>query len=81
MGTAELQFARRGNQVELKAFEDRALQDEYAGNLADLCPVGALTGRDFHFKRRVLHVSHTDSVCAGCSTGCNVRLDQFTGPH
>ncbi len=78
-GYAELQFVHRGNHVELAAFEDRALEDPYAGNLADVCPVGALTSRDFRFKRRVWHLSHTDSVCAGCSTGCNVRIDHFGG--
>ncbi len=78
-GYAELQFVRRGNHVELTAFEDRVLEDPYAGNLADVCPVGALTSRDFRFKRRVWHLSHTDSVCAGCSTGCNVRIDHFDG--
>ncbi len=78
-GYAELQFVRRGNHVELTPFEDRALQDPYAGNLADVCPVGALTSQDFRFKRRVWHLSHTDSICAGCSTGCNVRIDHFQG--
>jgi NADH-quinone oxidoreductase subunit G len=78
-GTAELQFVNRGNHVELKAFEDRVLQDPYAGNLADICPVGALTSKDFRFKRRVWHLQHTDSICAGCSTGCNLRIDQFGG--
>jgi len=78
-GAAELQFVNRGNHVELKAFEDRALADPYAGNLVDICPVGALTSKDFRFKRRVWYLQHTDSVCAGCSTGCNVRIDHFQG--
>jgi NADH-quinone oxidoreductase subunit G len=78
-GAAELQFVNRGNHVELKAFEDRALADPYAGNLVDVCPVGALTSKDFRFKRRVWYLQHTDSICAGCSTGCNVRIDHFQG--
>jgi NADH-quinone oxidoreductase subunit G len=78
-GTAELQFVNRGNHVELKAFEDRVLADDYAGNLADICPVGALTSKDFRFKRRVWHLAHTDSICVGCSTGCNLRIDHFQG--
>jgi NADH-quinone oxidoreductase subunit G len=78
-GAAELQFVNRGNHVELKAFEDRALADPYAGNVVDVCPVGALTSKDFRFKRRVWYLQHTDSVCAGCSTGCNVRIDHFQG--
>ncbi len=78
-GYAEVQFVRRGNRVELVTFEDRALEDPYAGNLADVCPVGALTSRDFRFKRRVWHLESTDAICAGCSTGCNVRIDHFKG--
>lgn len=74
-GAGELQFVQRGNHVEIEAFEDRALQDPYAGNLADVCPVGALTSRDFRFKRRVWFLRHANSICAGCSTGCNVRID------
>jgi len=74
-GTGELQFVHRGNHVEIEAFEDRALRDPYAGNLADVCPVGALTSRDFRFKRRVWFLRHANSICAGCSTGCNVRID------
>ncbi len=78
-GAGELQFVSRGNHVEIMAFEDRALQDPYAGNLADLCPVGALTSRDFRFKRRVWFLDHADSICPGCSTGCNVRIDHAAG--
>lgn len=74
-GAGELQFVNRGNHVELVAFQDRALRDPYAGNLADLCPVGALTSHDFRFKHRVWFLNHVPSVCAGCSTGCNVRID------
>ena len=74
-GAGELQFVERGNHVELLAFEDRALNDAYAGNLADVCPVGALTSRDFRFKRRVWFLRHAKSICAGCSTGCNIRID------
>ncbi len=78
-GASELQFVQRGNHVELKAFEDRALADPYAGNLVDICPVGALTSKDFRFKCRVWHLEHTDSICAGCSTGCNLRIDHYRG--
>src|SRR5205823_6199335 len=42
-------------------------------------PVGALTNRDFRFKCRVWFLSYTDSICAGCSTGCNLRIDHHQG--
>ncbi len=78
-GYAELQFIRRGNHVELVSFEEQALQDPYAGNFADICPVGALLSRDFRFKRRVWKLDYTSSICAGCSTGCNLRIDHYDG--
>src|SRR6185436_17765980 len=39
------------------------------------CPVGALTSTDFRFKVRVWFLKGTDSICGGCSTGCNLRID------
>ena len=78
-GYGELEFVDRGDHVELKAFADRALVDPYAGNLVDICPVGALTSRDFRFKRRVWYLASAPSICPGCSTGCNVRIDHFAG--
>src|SRR5205085_6602345 len=44
-------------------------------NVVDVCPVGALTSADFRFKVRAWFLQGTDSVCAGCSTGCNLRVD------
>ena len=44
----------------------------YAGNVVDLCPVGALTLKDFRFKARVWDLENTASVCTGCARGCNV---------
>ena len=78
-GTGELQFFGRGDHVEIGTFEDRPILNPYSGNVVDICPVGALTSRDFRFKCRVWFLHSTDSVCAGCSTGCNVRIDHRDG--
>ena len=51
------------------------LDNDYSGNVVDLCPVGALTDKDFRFKRRVWYLNETPSICEGCSRGCNVRID------
>lgn len=74
-GHAELQFFRRGDHVEIGTFLDRPMKDPYAGNVVDICPVGALTSKDFRFQSRVWFLRSADSVCAGCSTGCNIRID------
>lgn len=77
--TGELQFFGRGDHVEIGTFEDRPLENPYSGNVVDICPVGALTSRDFRFKCRVWFLHSTDSVCGGCSAGCNLRIDHRDG--
>ena len=77
--TGEMQFFGRGDHVAIGTFEDRPLDNPYSGNVVDICPVGALTSRDFRFKCRVWFLHATDSVCAGCSTGCTVRIDHRDG--
>lgn len=77
--TGEMQFFGRGDHVAIGTFEDRPLDNPYSGNVVDICPVGALTSRDFRFKCRVWFLHATDSVCGGCSTGCSVRIDHRDG--
>jgi len=43
-------------------------------NVVDICPVGALTSRDFRFKARVWEMSSTESICVGCARGCNTHV-------
>ena len=71
----QLGVARRGTRSMISAFPGRPLDDKYAGNVVDLCPVGALTSRDFRFRGRVWFMSSARSLCTGCSRGCNVSLD------
>src|SRR5437762_188583 len=73
--TNEIQVFSRAHNSEIGIFEDRPLNNPYSGNVVDVCPVGALTSADFRFKARVWFLKGTDSVCAGCSTGCNLRID------
>jgi NADH-quinone oxidoreductase subunit G len=78
-GTNSLQFVNRGDHTEIAAYDNRPIAHNYAGNLADVCPVGALLSRDFRFKMRVWFLEATDSVCPGCSTGCNIFVDHRDG--
>ncbi|MCI0490237.1 MAG: molybdopterin-dependent oxidoreductase [Blastocatellia bacterium] len=77
--TGEMQFFGRGDHVAIGTFENRPLDNPYSGNVVDICPVGALTSRDFRFKCRVWFLNSTDSVCGGCSTGCSMRIDHRDG--
>jgi NADH-quinone oxidoreductase subunit G len=70
--TGELEISQRGNHSEIGIFPGKNLDNHYTGNLADICPVGALTSKDFRFKCRVWFLSSAKSVCTGCATGCNV---------
>lgn len=72
-GTCEMEFFQRGDHSEISIFPGRKLENNYTGNLADICPVGALTNKDFRFKCRVWFLSGVESVCPGCANGCNVE--------
>jgi NADH-quinone oxidoreductase subunit G len=72
-GTQELHFFNLGDHSEISVFPGRPLDNHYTGNLADICPVGALTSKDFRFKCRVWFLASANSICPGCSNGCNVE--------
>jgi NADH-quinone oxidoreductase subunit G len=74
--TGELGVFSRGDRSEINLFPGKVLDNAYSGNVIDLCPVGALTSRQYRFQSRPWDlVRHTDSVCPLCSNGCNVILD------
>lgn len=75
-GTAELQIINRGSHSEIDIFPGEPCDNKLAGNVVDLCPVGALCSKDFLYKQRVWFLKSTDSVCAGCSTGCSIQVDE-----
>jgi NADH-quinone oxidoreductase subunit G len=70
----ELTFAERGEKVFIDTFPGEKLDNPYSMNVIEICPVGALTSRDFRFKSRVWDMSHTDSICTGCARGCNMNV-------
>src|SRR5262249_49152087 len=74
-GTAELQVTHRGSHAEIDVFPGEPLNNKLAGNVVDLCPVGALCSKDFLYKQRVWFLRPQKSVCADCSTGCSVYVD------
>jgi NADH-quinone oxidoreductase subunit G len=75
-GTNSFEFVNRGDHTQIATFENRPITHDYAGNLADVCPVGALLSHDFRFKMRVWFLKAHESVCPGCSTGCNIFVDE-----
>jgi NADH-quinone oxidoreductase subunit G len=77
--TNELGVFHRGDAVEIATFPGKTLDNKYAGNTVDICPVGALTSKDFRFKIRVWFLQETKSVCAGCARGCNINMHHHQG--
>ncbi|MDD8014839.1 MAG: 2Fe-2S iron-sulfur cluster-binding protein [Acidobacteriota bacterium] len=78
-GTAELGVFRRGIRSEVGLFENETVDNNYAGNLVDLCPVGAITDGDFRFTSRTWFLEEKASICPHCGRGCAVRLDIHPG--
>lgn len=74
-GTAELQVVSRGHHSEIDVFPGEPCNNKLAGNVVDLCPVGALCSKDFLYKQRVWFLKSSNSVCADCSTGCSIYVD------
>ncbi|MBX3021677.1 MAG: (2Fe-2S)-binding protein [Bdellovibrionales bacterium] len=72
--TNELGIFNRGDRSEIGTVEGKPLDNNYSLNTVDICPVGALTSRDFRFRQRVWYLKEADSVCPGCSTGCSVKV-------
>lgn len=69
----------RGTREVIDTFPGKTLDNNYSGNIVDLCPVGALTWRDNRFRARAYFLTATPSICTGCERGCNVYLDHFQG--
>ena len=73
--TDELTVVNRGDNSTIALFPEKILDNPLSVNVVDICPVGALTDRDFRFKVRVWYLKKTPSICPGCSTGCNLSVE------
>lgn len=75
-GTSELLVAHRGVHQEIDIVPGFPLANPLAGNVVDLCPVGALGDRDFLYSQRVWFMRSHPHVCAGCATGCSIFVNE-----
>jgi NADH-quinone oxidoreductase subunit G len=71
----QLVVAGRGDRNVIATFPGELMHSNYEGNLADICPVGALTLKEFRFKSRVWDLDSEESVCTLCDRNCSVTLD------
>ena len=74
-----LGFIDRGSHTTLAVHPGKRLDNNYSLNAVDICPVGALTSKDFRFQMRVWFLKETKSICTGCATGCNTVVGSREG--
>jgi NADH-quinone oxidoreductase subunit G len=74
-GTGELMVTSRGAKEEIDVFPGFPLDNKLAGNVVDLCPVGALGDKDFLYQQRVWFLKREPNVCGGCAAGCSIHTE------
>ena len=73
-GDAQIGVIDRGNGSQIGTFRDEGVHSLISGNLMDVCPVGAITTRDYRFKSRPWdNPNVVDTICTQCSKGCNTN--------
>ena len=73
--THELGIFGRGNSEQIGLAPGKRLDNAYSGNVVDLCPVGALTAKEFRFQSRAWFLHKTESVCPSCARGCSITVE------
>ena len=73
-GEAQIDFAGRGEQVEVAIFPDTPFTSYFSGNTVQICPVGALTATPYRFTARPWDLDQVESTCTTCSFGCRVAV-------
>jgi NADH-quinone oxidoreductase subunit G len=74
VGDDALGVVNRGSYNTLTAYPGKVFDNNYTLNTVDICPVGALTSKDFRFQMRVWFLKETKSICTSCATGCNIII-------
>jgi NADH-quinone oxidoreductase subunit G len=74
VGDDALGIVNRGSYNTLTAYPGKVFDNNYTLNTVDICPVGALTSKDFRFQMRVWFLKETKSICASCATGCSIVI-------
>ena len=71
-GDAQIGIINRGNGTEIATFNEEGIHSLLSGNLMDVCPVGAITTRQYRFRSRPWDNPHAvDTTCTLCSKGCS----------
>src|SRR5512142_1008237 len=74
-GDPVLGFDERGRAMQIISTSEPGFDSIFSGNTTDICPVGALTTRDFRFAARPWELDNTPSICSQCPVGCNITIN------
>ncbi|MCC3860861.1 NADH-quinone oxidoreductase subunit NuoG [Pseudemcibacter aquimaris] len=74
-GVPSLGAIGRGENMQITTYQEQAFASEMAGNVVDLCPVGALTSKPYTFKARPWELKNTETIDVHDALGSNVRID------
>ena len=78
-GDTLLALVERGAKSQIGRGPSSGTTSYFAGNLAQICPVGALTTVDYRFQARPFDIVSTVTTCDNCAAGCALRVDQRHG--
>jgi NADH-quinone oxidoreductase subunit G len=73
---AQINIIDRGNGSQIATFQEEGVHSLLSGNLMDVCPVGAITTRDYRFKSRPWDNPFAADTTARSVRRCNVTADQ-----
>jgi NADH-quinone oxidoreductase subunit G len=75
LGDKQLFVYERGNKSYISTYEEEKILSDYSGNIAEICPVGAITDRNFRFKIRNWFLEKRETICPLCNRGCNIYVE------
>ncbi len=79
MGVSVIGALERGDRTEIGAYIETIIDSPYAGNVIDICPVGALTDKKFRFTARVWDLENVNAHRPDCDKGCKCKLGIYRG--
>ncbi len=74
VGEEVLGVVGRGTHNAIACYPGTSLDSNYSMNVVDICPVGAMTSKDFRFKMRVWFLKSTPTIDVNCGTGTNINI-------
>jgi len=76
-GVPELGAIGRGENMEITTYLEKSMESELSANVADLCPVGALTSKPYVFEARPWELKKTETIDVMDAVGSNIRVDTY----